>query len=821
MAGEKALKPDLSGDSVDVRPGAEGRRTRTGGHRHSVGQRAGPQAEESAAAAPASRSCPASPPPGESGADSLPLKTLREWRATFDAICDPICLLDPHGRILRCNKAMAALVGRTKGEIVGRSCCEEVHAGAGIPHECPLIRTLGSLKSESERLLIRGRWYSVTTDPLLDEDGGLMACVHVMTDITNRTRAEDALRDNLRFLEALVENSPSLTVLSGADGRIIMFSRTCEKLTGYSKREALGARVAEFLAPAEWRSRASGMFTAVAPGGTPSPMECPWITKSGDTVLIEWRFTALSSPNGAENYVLASGADVTRRERAREALREEHEFIAAVLDTSSALVIVLDQGGRIVRFNKACEQLTGRAFEDVRGAHVKNFLLSEESWEEMRRAFSAVPDEGPSKERETLWLTSSGSERIVEWRWSRLQSQGEGDFVVLTGTDRTRHRRMERQLVQTEKLSALGHLIAGVAHELNNPLTGVMGYSEILSDALGSLPKARRDLKAIQRNAMRCKSIVENLLRFARQHEPERKPLAITDVLEATIQLMSYQFRTAKIEISTDYAESLGLVEADFNQIQQVFVNLMTNAAQAMSDGGGGDLIVRTVPHDDCVRVKIIDDGPGISRQHLSRIFDTFFTTKDTGAGTGLGLSVCYGIVTAHHGRIWADSKPGCGATFVVELPVSSRACDPAESKPTSTRVLARRQRVLVVEDEAAVSDVLERILGSFGLQVSTAFDGRQALEFIAESTPDMILCDLHMPRMDGMEFYATLASRQPELAQRVVFCTGDTVSGEAHDFLQRTRRPVVSKPFDITELSQVVAAEQERTADINVSVHP
>jgi two-component system, NtrC family, sensor kinase len=244
-----------------------------------------------------------------------------------------------------------------------------------------------------------------------------------------------------------------------------------------------------------------------------------------------------------------------------------------------------------------------------------------------------------------------------------------GALVVVS--DVTQERAAKRQMQQTEKLSALGQLAAGVAHELNNPLTSVIGYAQLLRNASAE-EQVQRDLDRVIKQAKRAARIVQNLLTFVGDHEPRRIPTDINDVLRTALEMRAYELRAANIAVESDLAPDLPITLADYHQLQQVFFNLILNAEQAMLEShNGGRLALRTRLIDDAVlRVEIQDDGPGIAAENLSRIFDPFFTTKVVGKGTGLGLSICYGIIEEHGGRIWAESDADAGATFTIDLPL-------------------------------------------------------------------------------------------------------------------------------------------------------
>jgi signal transduction histidine kinase len=366
-------------------------------------------------------------------------------------------------------------------------------------------------------------------------------------------------------------------------------------------------------------------------------------------------------------------------------------------------------------------------------------------------------------------------------------------------------RDIQSELLQAEKMAALGHTISGVAHELNNPLATILSWAERLSSQ--SLDeKTRRGLAVILGESERAARIVRNLLTFARKRQSTRALVDVNQVVRETLALRAYEQRVSNINMLQALSSGLPPVFADGHQIKQVLLNLVINAEQAMlSSHGRGTLVIRTW-HDQekgCVLVEINDDGPGVPLDVQSRIFDPFFTTKEVGKGTGLGLSVAYALVKEHAGRIWLRSEDA-GTSFYVELPVTVRGSDaaPAANAPATVSLEGHKgARVLVVEDEPALAMAVSEALVDAGFVVDRAGDGEEGLTRLAEQSYDLIVCDLKMPRIDGMQFYRAMAAATPALARRVIFVTGDVAGTDAERFLEETGCRWLSKPFRLGDL--------------------
>jgi signal transduction histidine kinase/BarA-like signal transduction histidine kinase len=368
-------------------------------------------------------------------------------------------------------------------------------------------------------------------------------------------------------------------------------------------------------------------------------------------------------------------------------------------------------------------------------------------------------------------------------------------------------RDLYQQLLQAEKMAALGQTISGVAHELNNPLATILSWAERLSEK-ASDDTTRRGLDVILGESERAARIVRNLLTFARKRQSTRSLIDLNQVVRDTITLRPYEQRAINIEVLSALASGLPPVFADAHQIQQVLLNLVINAEQAMlAANGRGSLVIRTwhdVEHEAVV-LQVTDDGPGIPPEVKSKIFDPFFTTKETGKGTGLGLTVAYAIVQEHGGSIRVESSPDGGASFTVELPVSTAESLPKPRRSSPTNGNFAGASVLLVEDERALALAVSEALVDAGLQVDHAGDGEEALARVRQSSYDLVICDLKMPKVDGMALYRAIAAASPVLARRVIFVTGDVAGADAERFLEESGCRWLAKPFRLGDLLRSV----------------
>ncbi len=362
------------------------------------------------------------------------------------------------------------------------------------------------------------------------------------------------------------------------------------------------------------------------------------------------------------------------------------------------------------------------------------------------------------------------------------------------------------QLLQAEKMAALGQTISGVAHELNNPLATILSWAERLAERNVD-DKTRQGLEVILAESERAARIVRNLLTFSRKRQTTRAMVDLNQVVRETLALRADEQKVSHVQIVEALASGLPEVFADGHQIKQILLNLVINAEQAcIGANGRGTIVVRTSHDSDrgSAVLEVNDDGPGIPEERQGRVFDPFFTTKEVGKGTGLGLTVAYAIVQEHSGRIWLTSTKGQGASFFVELPVTGQHLNApaarAAQQPISLEAF-KGLRVLVVEDEPALAVAVSEALEDAGFTVDRAGDGEEGLTRLTEANYDLIVCDLKMPRIDGMQFYRAMAVATPALARRVIFVTGDVAGTDAERFLEETACRWLSKPFRLGDL--------------------
>jgi len=385
-----------------------------------------------------------------------------------------------------------------------------------------------------------------------------------------------------------------------------------------------------------------------------------------------------------------------------------------------------------------------------------------------------------------------------------------------------REKELHRELNLTSRLASIGEVAAGITHEINNPLTGVIAFAQMLMQM--DVPENMKEaVEVINDGAERVAGIVEKLLTFARRNRQEKEYADINSIVTNTVEMRSYEMRTNNIEFTTQIAPDLPWTMANVGQLQQVFLNIIINAEQAMAGmPEEGELRIKTEEIDSSIRVSIADNGPGIAKDNLDKLFDPFFTTKDADGGTGLGLSISYGIINEHGGKIYAKSTPGKGATFIVNLPIVAETKLPEMAEPSRREPKkVSGAKIMVVDDEPHICRALDRLLAQEGHKVETLSSAQMALQRLNTAKYDLILLDIKMPGMNGIEFYNHMKEIDPSLQQKVVCITGDVISARNKAFLDKTGIPFIAKPFGVDELMhqvKLVLGGQTKDAQITYS---
>ncbi|HEX4684697.1 MAG TPA: ATP-binding protein [Gemmatimonadaceae bacterium] len=493
-----------------------------------------------------------------------------------------------------------------------------------------------------------------------------------------------------------------------------------------------------------------------------------------------------------------------------ETLRQAEWRFRTLFRAAPDAVFTVLQSGRIREANDAVRDVTGLDPLQVVGRPVVD-LVSEPERDKLRAALRSTFDGVPTRIEVTFQqITSRGSgpRRVVALAMSRLP-EADPPSVLLVGRDMTSEREMRLRLMESDRLAAVGELVAGVAHEVNNPLSSISAFAQLLLRDGGLTTSQRDSIDVIRSETLRASQVVKDLLAFARRSEPQREPIDLNSVVQRTLRLRGYQLTSNRISVESSLANELPAVIGDARQLQQVCLNLVTNAIQAMASlGNAGTLFVSTRPEGTDVVLEMRDTGPGIDEDARGHIFEPFFTTKGEGEGTGLGLSVSYGIVAAHGGTVEVPQTSCAGTTFRVRLPAAYETA-PNDQHGDAVGLALRSPlagiRLLFIDDEPMLRNGVQAFGAIRGFTVVSAADGAQGLDMVRSEALDAIVCDLRMPGMDGPAFHERLRRERPGLAARTVFITGDVVTASGR--VTGIRQPILTKPFAFEKLEETLVA--------------
>jgi PAS domain S-box-containing protein len=498
------------------------------------------------------------------------------------------------------------------------------------------------------------------------------------------------------------------------------------------------------------------------------------------------------------SYLADVAWEITRRKRAEEALKQSEEKFRGVFETSRDFTFISTLEGRILDNNEAARGFFGYSSDEIRAMNIGDFYANPEE----RAKFRETVIEKGYVDGYDLRLAKKDGTLIDSEVTVVVRKDADGNIVGFQGSvrDVTERRRMEQQLLQSEKLSTIGTMISGVAHELNNPLTAIIGNTQLLMRK--AIPdEIRAKLNIVFRESKRTAGIVSGLLAFAREHEPGRKALDINDSIRESVKLREHDMKVGNVKVAMSLAEDLPKTLGDPFQFNQVFINLINNAIDAVEGKGRGSLSIKTSWKDDTITIEFEDDGPGIPKDVLGRIFDPFFTTKDVGKGTGLGLSMAYGILREHGGTISAESRPGDGAKLTVTIPITEGP-PPAEMETEAfAKPLPGAKTVLVVEDEESLRNLLTDALAEAGLSTESASTGQEAMNLIVTRDYDAVVSDITIPGIDVKELFSYIQKHRPHIAEKIIFITGDFLSKDTRSFLQVTDNRFIEKPFNVDTL--------------------
>jgi len=587
-------------------------------------------------------------------------RSKKQWVEDIDAISDYIAVHDQRGRIVRTNRSLATHLGRSPVALVGEPMISLRHiaeTGSALP--CPFCRNTREAREEYIATS-EGRTFLVSTSRtpgVTDED---TRTIHVLKDITDRQEAERRYRE-------LFDSIQEGLFFATPEGQFLDVNDAMVRMLGYgSREELLQADVSTHLYPTV--AAKERLVRAIAERGALRNYEETLRRKDGSLLHTLQNISAVRDKQGRVVQIRGLMLDVTEQRMFQSQLQRERDFNQKILNTTQSMILVLDTAGLISYANRRCYE-TGYLEEEMIGHRLVDWVEAPH-----RKDFeAALQTTANGQQVENLELRvrrSDASMGHFSISLSPMRDEsGQVNSVVVVMTDITDAALLQAKLAHSEKMATIGRLVSGVAHEVNNPLAAILGFTDLLLENPEMPASAREDLQIILQETQRTKEIVQDLLRFARQRPAQREPVEVNTVLRQTIKLRGYDFASHGVEVAEEFDEGIGETLGDAQQLQQVFLNILNNAYDAIQESGNhGRIRIATKRAGDSIEVTFVDNGTGVSDPE--RIFDPFFTTKQAGKGTGLGLSICYGIVRAHGGEILCWKNAGeSGSTFLVRLP--------------------------------------------------------------------------------------------------------------------------------------------------------
>jgi PAS domain S-box-containing protein len=749
---------------------------------------------------------------------SLISKSQQGYRDLIDTFEDLLFSITLDGTILTVNRSFADLLGLSFSDVVGRRLDEFIE-----------LSDSGDRKAAQEslpRFLERRRWTGVVRAKVKRRgsthyfDCVLHAIVRddVVHGISGLARDITRERENETQFTELFETLREGVYLASADDRITEVNPALAQMLGFAgKEEILRSELSAFYQNAADRAVER---TKLDDLGFLRAREVTLKHRKDSREIIALHTTAvIRDPSGKFVRYQGTFVDVTEQREMERRLHREQEFARRLMDSFPDLVVTLDAESRYTFASPQIVDLLGYRPEDLIGKKVGRRTDPHD-----RAAMLELFEDLISGRRSNGQIEYRTQHKNGTWRLFRASARplhdeaGRTTGVIASVRDITDQQRLQQQLIQSERLAAMGQMIAGVAHELNNPLTAILGVTELMRDQ-ASNENAHRQLDLAHRQARRAAHIVESLLVFSRPATPRNALLHLSDLLHRTLQLHEHSLRSNNIQVDIVARPDLPTVLGDSNQLTQVFLNLIVNAEQAIREiREQGTLRIRLGVVGDRVLITFQDDGVGIRRETLPRIFDPFFTTKRPGRGTGLGLSICMAIVREHNGDISAQPLPDGGSVFTVSLPICTQAvlvpepyhapASPAESPAPAASTLTGK-RILVVDDEDGIRELVTDSLTPRNISVDCAASREQALELVSQHPYDAILCDVNLETelglsVSGFDVYDRirdyLASRSA-IMPLYIFMTGDLVDFSSDEQSIRQGSLFLQKPFRIAEL--------------------
>ena len=745
---------------------------------------------------------------------TLITRSQHSYRALIDNLDQALFTLSPKGEVQVANLRLAEILGVSFPDLIGHPLHEFVESPswAEMERALPAFLKNGSwsgaiavrLKREKEfrRFLC---WFHTVS-----ENGEVTSITGWARDISEHAEIERRLHEEQELRRRLVANFPDLILVLDSRGRFTFVSEQVKQILGRTPEQYLGAEIGARANP-EDRARLEKMVEDILSGqASRAQLEFTAAHHDGSWRTLLATASPLFDEKGKITGVVSSARDITEARKIERQLHQEQEFARRLIECFPHLVMVLDREGRFTFVSERVKDILGLPAEAYVGKAIGQ-RTDQESQTKLAEMFQNMIS--GRKRQEQIEIRAQhvdGTWRSMQINASPLYDQnGEIIGVVSSGQDVTESRRIEQQLVQKEKLAAMGQMMVGAAHELNNPLTAILGVADLLKERAAE-DATRRQIDLVLKQARRAATIVQNLLTFSRPVALGRARVLLGDLVQEVIEHERTALDQKKIRVTFQSTDGLPAVEGDRKLLKEVFVNIVANAEQAISAvRDHGALSVKLSVDGTYLRASFTDDGVGISPETVGKIFDPFFTTKRPGGSSGLGLAICLAVVKEHGGRIEAESEFGSGATFHILLPITpdTVSAPPSLTKPTRAGVgTLNGHSVVLIDDEESIREIVQEGLLTRGMQVEAFASSEAALAHLAASACDIVICDFNLPGMNGGQLFERLRIELSDRMPRFVFMTGDLFDPAVAERYRQAGAAILQKPFHVAALADLLA---------------
>ncbi|MGA2510805.1 MAG: PAS domain S-box protein [Candidatus Acidiferrales bacterium] len=742
----------------------------------------------------------------------------------FESFSEGIVFVTPEGRLLDANPALVRMLGyESKEELQSRNFAEN-YADPKAREE--LIRELKEKGSVHDREIVLRRKDGKRIDcvtsgfAIRDASGRPVRLQGTIIDVTERREIERRLHQEQEFSRRLVASFPDLIAVLDREGRFTFISDQVQNMLGRTPEDFIGKQFGARAGTGD-RKRLNEMHRRVL-RGEESRAQFEFSAPHADGT---WRvLLATAGPlfdeKGNITGMVTSARDVTDQRQIERQLHQEQEFVRRLIECFPDLIVVLDHEGKFKFVSDRVKDILGISPEDYIGKPVGQRVSAEDQSKLAEMFKNVVAGSRIQEQIEIRAQHVDGTWKVLRVSASPLFDEtGKIMGMVSSGRDVTESKQLEQQLTQKEKLAAMGQMMTGVAHELNNPLTAILGVSDLLRERAAD-EATRRQVDLILKQARRAADIVQNLLAFGRPAMQGLTMLRIDDVVREAVLLEKSTLSAKNIEVKFESPGDLPAVAGDRKLLAQVFRNIIVNSEQAISAARDhGVISVSLSRAGQGVRVTITDDGIGIPPENLEKIFDPFFTTRRPGGGSGLGLAICLAVAKEHGGSIEVQSSPGSGATFRVLLPAAVASVPeavpaapvvqpvkPARAPAPAGSGALRGHTALIVDDEEGIREIVQAGLEGRGMKVHAADSSEAALAYLEKNTCEVVLCDFNLPGMNGEKLFERLRAQKRVSAPRFIFMTGELFDTATVERYREKGAFVLLKPFHISALATLLA---------------